>query len=106
VLFLGIMALSCEQGIDSITAVAAGADETAPQVTITYPTNGAVLQPFEEVSSLDIKFQVTDDIEVVDIKVLMDGAQIAHLNSFKDYRIVNEELTFDALVNGEHTLTV
>src|SRR5690606_37321481 len=106
VLFLGIMSLSCEEGIDSITAVAPAADETAPQVNISYPTNGAVLQPFEEVSSLDIKFQVTDDIEVMEIKVLMDGSQIAHLNSFLDYRIVMQELTYGGLVNGEHTLTV
>src|SRR5690606_20756937 len=106
VLFLGIMSLSCEEGIDSITAVAPAADETAPQITVSYPTAGAVLQPFEEVSSLDIKFQVTDDIEILDIKVLMDGSQIAHLNSFKDYRIALEELTFNGLVNGEHTLTI
>src|SRR5690606_15549586 len=38
--------------------------------------------------------------------VLMDGSQIAHLNSFLDYRIVMQELTYGGLVNGEHTLTV
>lgn len=103
---LGVLVLSCEQGIDSITPVPPAADETAPQITVSSPTQGAVLQPFEEVSSLEIKLQVTDDIEVKEVKVLMDGSQIAHLNSFPDYRIVLEELIFNGLVNGEHTLTV
>ncbi len=67
-LLLGALVISCEQGIDPITAVAAGADQTAPQVTITYPTEGTVIQPFEEVSSIDIAFQVTDDIEVNEVR--------------------------------------
>lgn len=106
ILLLGALVISCEQGIDPITAVAPGADQTAPQVTITYPTEGTVIQPFEEVSSIDIAFRVTDDIEVSEVRVLMDGAQIAQFSSFTDYRIVLQEVTFNGLVNGEHKVAV
>ncbi|UJH66363.1 LamG-like jellyroll fold domain-containing protein [Allomuricauda sp. SCSIO 65647] len=97
---------SCEQGIDPITEVAAGADATAPQITVNYPTEGVEIQVFEAVTSIDIDIEVTDDIEVKDIKVQLDGNQIASFNSFKDYRIVKEEFTYDGLTDGNHTLTV
>src|SRR5690606_9067147 len=103
---LGLMVVSCNEGIDPITAVDAGLDETAPQVTITYPTEGVELMPFEEETSIDIAFKVTDDIEVKEVKVLMDGSQIATFNSFKDYRIVLEEVTYNGLGNGDHKVTV
>ncbi len=105
-MLLGLLVVSCNEGIDPITAVDAGVDETAPQVTITYPTEGVELMPFEEETSIDITFEVTDDIEVVNVTVSMDGSQIATFNSFKDYRIVLEEVTYDGLGNGEHTVTV
>ena len=103
---LGLLVVSCNEGIDPITAVDAGVDETAPQVTITYPTEGVELMPFEEETSIDITFEVTDDIEVVNVSVAMDGTQIAAFNSFKDYRIVLEEVTYDGLGNGDHTVAV
>ncbi|MBA4743616.1 MAG: LamG domain-containing protein [Muricauda sp.] len=105
-MLLGLLVVSCNEGIDPITAVDAGVDETAPQVTITYPTEGVELMPFEEETSIDITFEVTDDIEVANITVSMDGSQIAAYNSFKDYRIVMEEVTYDGLGNGDHTVTV
>lgn len=105
-ILLGLLVVSCNEGIDPITAIDAGVDETAPQVNITYPTEGVELMPFEEETSIDIAFEVTDDIEVVSITVSMDGSQIAALSSFKDYRIVLEEVTYDGLGNGEHTVAV
>lgn len=106
VFLLGLLVVSCNEGIDPITAVDAGVDETAPQVTITYPTEGVELMPFEEETSIDIAFEVTDDIEVQEVKVMMDGSQIATLNSFKDYRVVLEEVTYNGLGNGDHKVTV
>src|SRR5690606_25289486 len=106
VLLLGVLVISCEQGIDPITAVAAGADQTAPQVTITYPTEGTDIQAFEEVSSIHAAFQVTDDLEVSKLRVLMHRAHIDQFSSFPDYRIVIKEVTFNGLVNGAHTVTV
>lgn len=105
-ILLGILVVSCNEGIDPITAIDAGVDETAPQVKITYPTEGVELMPFEEETSIDITFEVTDDIEVVNVTVSVDGSQIAAFNSFKDYRIVHEEVTYDGLGNGEHTVAV
>ncbi|RIV42238.1 LamG-like jellyroll fold domain-containing protein [Flagellimonas pelagia] len=103
---LGLLVVSCNEGIDPITAVDAGVDETAPQVTITYPTEGVELMPFEEETSITIKFEVKDDIEVSNVKVSMDGSQIASFSSFKDYRIVLEEVTYNGLGNGDHKVTV
>lgn len=105
-MLLGLLVVSCNEGIDPITAVDAGVDATAPQVNITYPTEGVELMPFEEETSIDITFEVTDDIEVVNVNVSMDGSQIATFNSFKDYRIVLEEVTYNGLGNGEHTVAV
>ena len=105
-MLMGLLVVSCNEGIDPITAVDAGVDETAPQVTITYPTEGVELMPFEEETSINIEFKVTDDIEVANITVSMDGAKIAAFSSFKDYRIVSEEVTYEGLGNGEHTVTV
>ncbi|RIV68294.1 LamG-like jellyroll fold domain-containing protein [Flagellimonas aequoris] len=103
---LGLLVVSCNEGIDPITAVDAGVDETAPQVTITYPTEGVELMPFEEETSITIKFEVKDDIEVSNVKVSMDGSQIASFSTFKDYRIVLEEVTYNGLGNGDHKVTV
>ncbi|WP_420399260.1 LamG-like jellyroll fold domain-containing protein [Flagellimonas sp.] len=97
---------ACDQGIDPITEVGAGADESAPQVTINYPTEGTEIKVFEDETTLDVDIRVTDDIEVKDIKVLLDGNQIASFNTFKDYRIVLEEFTYDGLKDGDHKLTV
>ena len=76
-MLMGLLVVSCNEGIDPITAVDAGVDETAPQVTITYPTEGVELMPFEEETSINIEFKVTDDIEVANISVSMDGTKIA-----------------------------
>ncbi len=103
---LGLLVVSCNEGIDPITAVDAGVDATAPQVTITYPTEGVELMPFEEETSITIKFEVTDDIEVANVKVSMDGTQIATFSSFTDYRIVLEEVTYNGLGNGDHVVAV
>src|SRR6056297_522341 len=105
-ILLGLLVVSCNEGIDPITAIDAGVDETAPQINITYPTEGVELMPFEEETSIDIAFEVTDDIDVVSITVSIDGSQIAAFSSFKDYRIVLEEVTYDGLGNGEHTVAV
>ncbi len=96
----------CEQGIDSITEVDPGADQTAPQITINYPTEGTQIQVFEEETSLDIDIEVTDDIEVKNIKVMLNGTQIANFNSFLDYRVVFKEFAYDNLRDGDHKLTV
>ncbi len=96
----------CEQGIDPITEVAPPADATAPQIVVNKPTEGLVVKVFEDITSLDIDLEVTDDVEIASIMVLLDGAQIATFNDFKDYRRALQEFSYDRLANGEHTLTV
>ena len=98
---------ACEyEGIDPITPVEPGADAADPVVTISSPVEGATINVLEEVSTINIKFEVQDDIEVANIEVAVDGNTIATMNEFLDYRIVKDEVVFDNVTNGEHTVTV
>ena len=96
----------CDQGIDDITEVAPGTDASAPQITVNSPTEGLAIKVFEEVTALDVDLEVTDDIEIASISVLLNGTEIAKFSSFKDYRRALEEFTYDNLKDGDHTLTV
>jgi hypothetical protein len=101
------LAVACNDGIDPISRVEPGPDETAPAVTIKFPTEGAQIKVGELVTSIGIDFEVTDDIEVQSITLSMDGATIATLNDFKDYRrVVVNDLMYAGLTNGDHTLTI
>ena len=105
-LLAGLFTVSCEDGIDPITKVDPGADAAAPQITINSPAEGVEIQVFEEVTTLNIDLEVTDDIEIAEVRVFLDGDQIAFFNTFKDYRIFIEEFTYDQLEDGDHTLRV
>jgi hypothetical protein len=110
--YLGIFSFillltSCEyDGIDPLTQVDPGADAGAPELTINYPNEGTAIQVPEAVASINIRFEVVDDIEVDMIEVLVNGNQIATFNEFLDYRVVKQEVGFDNVTNGEHTLTI
>ena len=98
---------ACDQEyIDPVSPAEPGTDDSAPVVTINFPLEGTQIQVPELVAPVDIKFEVTDDIEIASISVLLDGTEIAAFNNFKDYRHVLEEFTYDNVTNGEHTLTV
>ncbi|WP_179318129.1 LamG-like jellyroll fold domain-containing protein [Winogradskyella helgolandensis] len=101
-----LMMVSCYDGIDPITEVDPGPDAGAPVVTINYPTEGTEITGLELVVPINIKFKVEDDIEVGSIVVSLDGVQIATFDTFLDYRIVNQEYTYDSLSSGEHVLSV
>lgn len=103
---LGLLVVSCDDGIDPLTYVDPGEDATAPQITINSPTDGMEIKVFEDVTVLDVSIEVTDDIEIKDIIVSLDNTEIASFSSFLDYRIAIEEFTYDNLENGNHTLTV
>ncbi|MFV8226139.1 LamG-like jellyroll fold domain-containing protein [Christiangramia aquimixticola] len=109
---LGILSIlffitGCDpDGIDPITKVDPGADAGAPEVTISSPLDGNTIKVLDEVSSINIKFKVVDDIEIALIEVLVDGNMVATMNDFKDYRIVNGEVVYDNVTNGDHTVTV
>jgi len=101
-----VFVTACDDGIDSISYVKPGVDETAPVVKINYPTEGTTIKVIEVVSTINIDIEVTDDIEIATISVLMDGNEIASFNTFNDYRRALEEFTYDNLTSGDHILTV
>lgn|SRR5690606_7285451 len=104
---LALLSFACEDGyIDEITPVAAGPDETAPAIAVDYPSEGTKIRVTEAVTAIDIKFSVSDDIEISDIKVQMDGTEIGAYSDFKDYRRSVITLPYDQLDNGTHALKI
>ncbi len=107
VAFTFLIAVGCDEGYtDEITAVDPGADASAPVVSITYPTEGTEIQVFESVTTINIQFEVTDDIEVQSISLMLDGSELTNYSDFKDYRRVVEEYEYDALTDGDHVLII
>ena len=111
IIFLALTVIffnACDQNyIDSISKVDPGADENAPVVSVIYPTEGTEISLPEVVSSVNIQFEVTDDIEIANVKVLYDGTEIASYSNFNDYRrLVIDTLSYDNVVDGEHTISV
>ncbi|WP_081211930.1 LamG-like jellyroll fold domain-containing protein [Salegentibacter sediminis] len=106
-LLLVIGFASCDyDNIDPLTQVDPGPDAGAPEINIQYPNEGTTIQVPEPVAAIDIRFEVKDDIEVDNIEVLVNGNQIASFNDFLDYRIVKQQVAFEQVTNGEHTLTI
>ncbi len=108
-LILGIFtlffALACNKGIDPISSVAPGVDESAPVVKITYPADGTEVSDMD--TAVNIKFDVTDDIEIKTVAVKIDGVEIASFDSFKDYRHAILEYLYTQLkTNGDHVLSI
>lgn len=103
-----LLVFGCNDGIDPITSVAPGTDQSAPEVVIQFPMEGTTLMVLEAVTSIEIKFEVTDDIEISTIKVDLDGSEIASFgtNDFKDYRRYLGQFVYDNITNGMHTLTI
>lgn len=102
-----ILSFSCKDSyIDDIKPVDAGADATAPSIAINYPAEGTVIRVVEDITSLNINFEVEDDIEIGSINVNLDGTSIGTYDSFKDYRRAVISLPYTQLGNGEHVLTV
>ncbi len=101
-----LFAVACNEGIDPITPMEPGPDETAPSVTIKYPSEGTKLQVPEAETPIDIEFEVTDDIEIGSISVKVDDNEIANFSDFKDYRRALKTIHYENVTNGQHTLSV
>ncbi len=107
VLIAVLFLYGCDQGIDGITEVDPGQDASAPQITINSPADGLSLKVNEALTSVPIRFEATDDIELASVTVIMDGIQIASYSSFKDYRrLVVEDLVYDGIDDGMHEFAV
>ena len=104
-LFL-VVAYSCNKGIDPLTRIEPGADASAPVVTIKYPTEGVKIEVPELLATINIQFEVTDDIELKSISVLMDGTELTSYSTFKDYRRAVKEYSYNKVSTGLHTLTI
>ncbi|HOW30288.1 MAG TPA: Ig-like domain-containing protein [Bacteroidales bacterium] len=96
----------CEKGIDPITAVDPGPDETAPVVSITYPSEGTLVRVPEEVATINIKAAAVDDIELQKVSIQVDGTEVTSFTSFKDYRRYAVDYSYNNVTDGDHTLTV
>lgn len=92
--------------IDPITAVEAGPDSGAPVVQIKYPVEGTKIKVLEAVTSIDIKFEASDDIELSKVVLTMDGQEIATISNFTDYRKYIGTVTYDQVTTGTHELGV
>ena len=109
-IFIGILSIlftiSCNDGIDDITPVNPGADVSAPVIKVNYPLEGTKIQVTDLVTSINIKFEVIDDIELGAIKVFIDDVEIVAYSSFKDYRRAVKEYLYENLTNGNHVLKI
>lgn len=103
---LAIFVISCESGIDPITPVNPGPDESAPEVQINYPLEGTLIRVREDITSIAIRTEVTDDIEIKSVSISIDDNVIGTFSDFKDYRRAVLSYNYENLTNGEHTLSV
>ncbi|MCB0586646.1 MAG: LamG domain-containing protein [Phaeodactylibacter sp.] len=106
-LLLAGFTLACNrEGIDPISPVDPGPDQGDPEVEISFPLEGSVIQVLEVVTSVNIKFEATDDIELAEVTIDFDGAQIAAFKEFLDYRRYVGEYLYDQVTDGLHTITI
>ena len=101
-----VFGVACNEGIDDISYVAPGPDETAPTISVSYPIEGTKVQVKEDVAPLAIQFEATDDIEIQKVAFSLDGTEVGSLSDFKDYRRAATTYTYESLTNGTHTLVV
>ncbi|HET9053696.1 MAG TPA: LamG-like jellyroll fold domain-containing protein, partial [Cyclobacteriaceae bacterium] len=106
-MFMLVMAVACKDGfIDEITRVNPGEDMTAPQITVAYPVEGTKIKVNENVTSVNIDFQVSDDIELASVTLKIDDVVISEYDEFKDYRVLKTQYLYESLTTGEHVLNV
>ncbi|WP_026950261.1 LamG-like jellyroll fold domain-containing protein [Algoriphagus mannitolivorans] len=104
---LAMLNFACKDGyIDEISPVAPGADVNAPEVNVIFPAEGTKIRVTENITSINIRFEVKDDIEIGNIKVLLDGKEIGSYSEFKDYRRALVTHPYSQLGNGTHVLNV
>lgn len=101
------MAVACKDGfIDDISRVEPGDDLTAPQISVTYPVEGTKIKVNENVTSVNIDFQASDDIELASVTLKIDDAIITTYDEFIDYRVLKTQYLFESLTTGEHVLNI
>ncbi|HSJ67741.1 MAG TPA: LamG-like jellyroll fold domain-containing protein [Anditalea sp.] len=102
-----IVLAGCNEGyIDDIVPVAPGEDNAPPTVNINFPSEGTQIRVTEDVTPIEISFEVTDDIEVETIRLVLNGSEIATYSDFLDYRRVIKTHRYEELGNGSHELSI
>ncbi len=81
-------------------------DNEAPVVSITAPVDGAKVSTLDATTSITIKYEATDDVELASIAIEFDGSQLAEVTSFTDFRSVKGEQVKEDVADGEYTITV
>lgn len=97
---------SCNEGIDPISKVQPGEDQSAPTLTVSFPLEGSKIRAEEAVTSVKISFEAKDDIELASVSLKMDQTEIQKYTDFKDYRQLTQDYVYTNLTDGIHTLTV
>lgn len=97
---------ACNEGIDPIKRVNPGEDLTAPQISVTYPAEGTKIKVNENVTSVNIDFQASDDIELASVTVKIDDVVITTYDEFVDYRVLKTQYLYPSLTTGEHVLNI
>lgn len=100
------LAVSCEKGIDPITAISPGTDMEDPTIAITFPEVGKIVRSQDSIANITFKFTAVDDIELKSIVIQLDGTEIGNLTTFKDYRRAVVDFYYDQLTDGNHTLLI
>lgn len=103
-----MMFWGCEKGLDPITPVSPGTDETAPEITITAPspTSEKPVQSADSVAAYTFGCVVVDDIELKSVTIKLDGVVLTTYTSFKDYRRLVVAYLYTELRDGEHVFEV
>lgn len=109
--FASIVLLSlstgCSDGyIDDITQVAAGEDKSAPIVEILSPTGNIFIPSVATGANMNFQYKVSDDIEISNVDVFLDGVKLASYDHFIDYRLLNGNYSYNNLALGNHTIMV
>lgn len=79
-----------------------------PIITLNTPNAGGstVIRSSEPSAPVTFKFQVEDDIEIINITVDVDGTEVANMSEFADSKnVVVDDLIYDASI-GTHTFTI
>ena len=80
-----------------------------PIVSFNYPspTGATVIQSTDEVTSITISYEVSDDIEITSITVDVNGNEISNVSSFTDVEnVMVDDLVFDNVTTGVHSITI
>lgn len=102
---IALIGVSCENELDPIKEVKPGQDVEGPSVIINFPAEGKNVRVASEEEPVTFNFTATDDVEIKEVTIELDGAQVGTITAFKDYR--NATLDFKHIFNnGDHTITV